>query len=153
VLAYAVGRYSPKRIPPGLWARLKRSARFTNFLTPEEFTKFIALMHGLPSSLVVLIKPCNEAIRRRYSSKAACSTAGSALERDPSLSRTRSNPALQPGLRPKVHFYLPAREKWGDPSWRANRPSIVGSGQRNHVNFQLSLRIKARSSMHRTPRA
>ena len=34
--------------------------RFANFLTPEEFTKFAVLMRGLPPSLVVLVKFCNE---------------------------------------------------------------------------------------------
>jgi hypothetical protein len=35
--------------------------RYTNFLTKEEFSKFVNLMRDLAPSLVVLVKPANEA--------------------------------------------------------------------------------------------
>jgi hypothetical protein len=37
------------------------SIRYSNFLSPEEFAKFIVLMRGLPPSVVVLVRPANEA--------------------------------------------------------------------------------------------
>ncbi len=59
-----------------LWAEAKHEAgspeqlrgtrglpllRYTNFLTPQEFAKLVVLMKDLAPSLVVLVRPTNEA--------------------------------------------------------------------------------------------
>jgi hypothetical protein len=57
---YTETKHSP--INPAQLLRSKDNwfMRYTNFLSPIEFTKFVVLMHGLPPSLVMLVEPTNE---------------------------------------------------------------------------------------------
>jgi hypothetical protein len=57
--------YTETKHSPVIVAQLQRSKndallRFSNFCTPEEFLKLVALMRDLPASLVTLIKPANQ---------------------------------------------------------------------------------------------